>query len=134
MVYALRWWEALQRRYEARGVEFSSVGIDDDLEIPAELFDGVAENLLDNALRKREPVPVVRVTFDASTTVRLEVADDGNAVPPVIARHLLQRRVPSRGGLGVGLYHCAVHAARLGYRLALVCNEEREVRFALWRV
>jgi signal transduction histidine kinase len=134
MVYALRWWEALQQRYEARGVEFSSAGIDDDLEIPAELFDGVAENLLDNALRKREPAPAVRVTFDASTTVRLEVADDGDAIPPVIARHLLQRRVSSRGGLGVGLYHCAMHAARLGYRLALVCNEEGEVRFALWRV
>jgi signal transduction histidine kinase len=133
MVPAARWWQALQQRYEGRGVEFSVERVDDSLAIPGELFDGVAENLIDNALRKSEPPPAVRVRLDGGARTTLEVADDGAAVEAAIARHLLQRRVASSNGLGVGLYHCAMHAAQLGYRLALVSNEAGDVRFVLAR-
>lgn len=130
-VPAGQWWETLQQRYEGRPVEFCCIGIDAALLVPGELFDSVAENLIDNALRKTDVPPAVRVTFDGTAGAMLAVSDDGAPVPPAIARDVLQQRVPSAKGLGVGLYHCALLATRLGYRLALASNETGAVRFVL---
>ena len=133
LVPAAQWWEGLQRRYEGRGVEFCCAGIGGALLLPAELFDGVAENLIDNALRKGDVPPAVRVTFDRAASARLEVCDGGAPVPSAVARDLLRQRVPSATGLGVGLYHCAQHAEQLGFRLSLASNEPGAVCFMLSR-
>ncbi len=130
LVSAAQWWDGVRRRH-GRGVEFRCAGLADDLMLPAELFDGVAENLVANALRKGEAPPAVRVTFDGLGSARLEVRDDGEAVPAEVARDLLLQPVPSATGLGVGLYHCAQHAARMGYRLTLARNLPGDVAFVL---
>jgi len=132
-VSARYWWDALRRRYEGQPVRFFCDGIGADAMLPGQLFDGAAENLIGNALRKSTPPPAVRVTFEAGGGGILQVCDDGQPVPPDVARHLLQQRVPSTAGLGVGLYHCATHAAQHGYRLALAFNEPGAVRFVLSR-
>jgi signal transduction histidine kinase len=126
---ATEWWGALQRRYAANAVRFCEGVVDPAATVPGELFDSVAENLVANALRKPD-VDGIHVEFDGAT---LQVWDDGAPVPPAVANDLFQRRVESSSGLGVGLYHCASYAARLGYRLALVSNEPGNVRFALSR-
>jgi signal transduction histidine kinase len=130
VVSAAQWWDGVQRRH-GHGVEFRCTGLADDLVLPAELFDGVAENLIANALRKGAAPPAVRVTFDGLGRTRLEVRDDGAAVPAEVARELLVQPVPSATGLGVGLYHCAQHAARMGYRLTLARNAPGDVAFVL---
>lgn len=127
------WWRALQGRYEGQGVAFRCDGRDEACVVPAELFDGVAENLIANALAKSDPSPRVGVAFDGRGAGRLEVTDDGAPVPEDVARRLLHERVASGRGLGVGLYHCAQHAKQLGYDLALMSNAPGSVRFVLSR-
>lgn len=126
---ATDWWSALQQRYAANAVRFSDGAVAPGVTVPGELFDSVAENLVANALRKHD-ARRIQVEFDGAT---LAVWDDGASVPAAVANDLFRRRVESASGLGVGLYHCASYAARLGYRLALVSNEPGNVRFALSR-
>ncbi|HEY9446981.1 MAG TPA: ATP-binding protein [Burkholderiales bacterium] len=130
---AVAWWEGLKLRYEGRGVEFECGGIDPQLQVPGELFDRVAENLIDNALRKAPVRPRVQVAFHGMGGTTLAVSDDGMPVPQDVARSLLRQRVSSSRGLGVGLYQCAAQAAQLGYRLSLAANRAGEVKFVLSR-
>jgi len=57
---AQAWWTALQTRYEHDDVLFFADDID-DTPLPQDLFDSVADNLLTNALRKRQGQPGVAV-------------------------------------------------------------------------
>jgi C4-dicarboxylate-specific signal transduction histidine kinase len=59
------------------------------------------------------------------------VTDAGTPVPPAVARNLFDVPVPSKTGLGIGLYQAARQAAKHGYRLALAVNEPGRVRFEL---
>lgn len=129
-VSAAQWWDAVQRRH-GHAVVFRCSGLAEHVQVPGELFDGVAENLIVNALRKSQAPPAVQVSFDGLGPARLEVRDNGAPVPAEIARDLLLQPVPSATGLGVGLYHCAQHAARLGYRLTLARNRPGDVAFVL---
>jgi C4-dicarboxylate-specific signal transduction histidine kinase len=98
--------------------------------LPGALFDSVAENLLQNALakRQREPGLSISVAFDGVT---LSVTDDGSAIAPALADGLLREPVLSNDGLGIGLYHAARQADALGYRLALAESRPGRVTFAL---
>jgi signal transduction histidine kinase len=129
------WWDALRQRYSHRDVRFEASGAEQDVKLPSELFDSVADNLIENALNKASDTEVfqVRVTFAAAGGGTLTVCDNGAAVPRAIALELFEAPVSSRTGLGVGLYHAAKQAADLGYRLALVANEPGIVCFALTR-
>ena len=131
------WWQSLQLRYAQDGVDFRA---DDHLtgEIPQDLFDSVADNLLTNALRKRksekkEVVVSARVEC-VEAGFRLEIVDSGKAAPEALARQLFQGPVPSSAGLGIGLYQAARQAARLGYCLRLAENRSGRVAFVLERV
>ncbi|MDZ7585007.1 MAG: sensor histidine kinase, partial [Thiobacillus sp.] len=53
---AQAWWAALQTRYEHDDVQFFASALD-DTPLPQDLFDSVADNLLTNALRKRQREP-----------------------------------------------------------------------------
>ena len=134
-VRAALWWEGLIRRHTGRDVQFQAEEPAQDLQLPAELFDSVADNLIDNALHK---VGVsaglqVRVTLSAAHGGTLTVCDNGAAVPKNLADQLFDAPVASQTGLGVGLYHSARQATPLGYRLALTVNEEGTVCFVLAR-
>lgn len=128
------WWEGLIQRYNGRNIQFQMDGSPvRDLKLPSELFDSVADNLIENALNKSvggTPVQV-RVTFSAERDGTLTVCDNGAAVDSGTRTHLFEAPVQSQTGLGVALYQSAKQAGQLGYRLVLATNEPGRVCFVL---
>jgi sensor histidine kinase regulating citrate/malate metabolism len=106
-----------------------------DVKLPAELFDSIADNLIENALQKTaDPSALqVRVAFSAARGGTLAVSDSGTALPRSLAAQLFDAPVASQTGLGVGLYHAAKQASQLDYRLVLAANEPGNVCFVLTR-
>jgi len=116
-----QWWEGLRERNKGQDIGFEAT-LEADLLIPMDLFDSVAENLLDNARFKRqmEPDLEIRVRLEStSERTRLCVSDNGSEVDPATAAVLFKEPVKSRSGLGIGLYQAAKQAKQLGYRLSL---------------
>ena len=102
--------------------------------VPRNLFDSVAENLLENALRKRALEPGITVTLrwlPGEPDSGFEVEDDGTAVPPEVAARLFLHPTSTMKGLGIGLMQAAAQARPQGYRLALRENLPGRVVFAL---
>jgi signal transduction histidine kinase len=132
-VTARHWWESLARQYRGEGVEFDSPAPLPGVRLPRSLFDSVADNLIRNALAKREDDTGlrVRVMLECGQHLALRVCDSGSAVPAEVASSLLRAPVSSRSGLGIGLYQAARQAEAAGYRLALESNRDGEVCFVL---
>lgn len=124
---AKAWWKALQQRYAHRAVTLTLTGELPQTEIPAEMFDSVVDNLIENALRKTTRAQVL---FD-SGSMAVRVIDNGDPVPKTIAAQLFSAPVPSNAGLGVGLYHAARFAAQHSYTLSLAQNDPGNVIFKL---
>jgi signal transduction histidine kinase len=123
------WWEKLQDRYASASIAWQGAPANGE-QVPGNVFDSVAENLLQNALskRQREPGLSIRVTF---TDGALAVDDDGTPVEPGIIDALMREPVGSEDGLGIGLYHAARQAEAIGYRLELLENSRGRVAFRL---
>ena len=132
-VTARHWWDSLARQYRGEGVEFESEAPPPGVRLPRSLFDSVSDNLIRNALAKREDDTGVRVRvmLECGEKLALRVCDSGSAVPAEIASSLLRAPVSSRSGLGIGLYQAARQAEASGYRLMLETNRDGEVCFAL---
>jgi signal transduction histidine kinase len=130
---ASAWWESLVQRYAARSIRFVLDGPIREMKLPAELFDNVADNLIENALNKGAgDTPVeVRVTFSAARRGTLMVCDSGAAIAKSVEAQLFEGAVASNTGFGVGLYQSARLAAQSGYRLALAANQPGKVCFVL---
>src|SRR4030066_177412 len=79
---AQAWWAALQTRYEHDDVQFFADAID-ETPLPHDLFDSVADNLLTNALRKRQREPGIAVEgrLALHPMVSLTVSDSGVPAP-----------------------------------------------------
>lgn len=133
MVDAQTWWESLKQRYAESGIQFDAAVLAEGTELPGELFNSVAENLLENAINKAKNEAGLRVTVQLSnaTPISLKVWDDGSSIAPAIAAHLFSGPVNSHTGLGIGLYQAARQAEHLGYRLRLANNEHGRVGFEL---
>ena len=131
-VAAHTWWAALQTRYEHDDVQFFAEVLD-DTPLPQDLFDSVVDNLLTNALRKRQNQAnvAVEIRLTLHPLVSLTVTDSGSAAPEHVARNLFLSPVASDFGLGVGLYQAARQAARSGFRLELPDNQPGRVTFRL---
>jgi hypothetical protein len=128
------WWRLLTQRYTRGEIAFALDGDIDGLELPVELFDSVAENLLQNAISKVQQRAglSVRVTFSAADRGTLRVCDSGAPVPQSVVGKLLAAPVSSsQNGLGVGLYQAAKQAEQLGYSLTLADNRAGSVCFCL---
>lgn len=127
------WWEGLQRTYQNRAIDFQSGDISTSLLLPKELLDSAADNLLQNALRKRKLDPSISivVSLDCANGVRFSVRDGGATVAAEVLRGLLRGPVPSQGGFGIGLYQTARMAELAGYALRLSSNEPGNVCFTL---
>ncbi len=132
-ILAREWWRDLKARYAQDGVEFRTDDPNAEGWLPQDLFDSVADNLLQNALRKRRQDPElhIRVWFTLQDGPQLEVTDDGSAIPPEVVAKLFHAPVSTYDGLGIGLYQAAKQAAQCGYRLALEENREGRVTFRL---
>lgn len=131
-VAASAWWAILRQRFSSNNVVFEPVVFDPGARLPISLFDNVADNLLHNALIKRQVESGLQVRLSISAdAARFSVCDNGSAVRKEIAEALLCAPVPSENGLGIGLYHAARQAEAAGYELRLAGNEEGRVCFEL---
>jgi signal transduction histidine kinase len=127
------WWESLQARNMDAGIRFESE-LGSDPVVPLDLFDSVAENLLENARGKRlsEPHIHINVHIEARNgAAHLRVSDDGSPIDTDTARDLFKSPVSSRSGLGIGLYQAARLARQWGYELTLTANRSKHVAFDL---
>lgn len=129
LVAADAWWKSLKERYSHVDVAWNGEASPDG-RIPGALFDRVAENLLQNALAKRQRQPDLAISFTFSDGC-MTLVDNGEAISPELARVLLREPVSSEDGLGVGLYHAARQALGAGYALTLAENRAGQVAFSL---
>ena len=129
------WWESLKQRYAHGEIAFSGDDAMAGLNLPGELFDSVAENLLQNALVKAQQHPGLRISvaFQPVAGGRITICDTGMAIPQALAARLFATPVPSQNGLGIGLYQAAKQAEQLGYQLTLANNTDGRVCFELAR-
>ncbi len=132
-VAAQRWWEELRARYADADVHFHG-SVEGSKDVPRELFDTVAENLIENARHKqsKDAEITISVTFMADDAgQRLQVCDTGAPMPRHMERSFFGGISGSANGLGMGLYQCARLADHLGYELWVTANEPGQVCLAL---
>jgi signal transduction histidine kinase len=132
-VDARTWWDALLQRYSVRSIAFELADDVSGLTLPAELFDSVADNLIENAFNKSSETGAleVRVRFSSAARGTLTVCDNGAAISRSVAQQLFEAPVASQTGYGVGLYQSSRLAAQSGYRLELASNAPGAVCFTL---
>ena len=134
-ISATEWWARLQDRHAGNGIEWHG-DLRVTAELPGALFDSVAENLLQNALAKRQNENGIEISVNLTVDrekLDLAVRDTGQAIAPMIADALFREPVKSELGLGIGLYHAAKQAEEAGYRLKLAENQPGAVVFRLTR-
>ncbi len=130
------WWNALQLRNQHHEINWHAPDMHAlgalDKEIPGAMFDCVADNLIDNILRKRQTQPGISLSVELSIEpLRLIICDSGSLIPKNVAANLLHRIIVSENGLGIGLYQSARWAEQLGYHLTLSNNRQGKVCFEL---
>ncbi len=126
------WWDALKQRNQHHLIEWRSQGSLPAKRIPVALFDCVLDNLIDNALKKRQTEPAISLYVEISAEpLRLVVCDGGAAIPESTSTKLLRAAVVSGSGLGIGLYQAARWAEQMGYHLTLASNRSGRVCFEL---
>lgn len=120
------WWTGLQCGHPYQGVVFSSEGDLSGGHLPGTLFTHACENLLQNAVEKRQMEPGIRIEVCLSMgpdgRASLSVIDSGSAIAEGVARDLGVRPVLSEKGFGISLYQLARGAALNGYCLELAEN------------
>lgn len=132
-IYLKDWWSDIQKRNSHLNINFQQE-IEGDPTIPVDLFDSVADNLLENIQTKQINEPEIEISI---TTVHNEnmtclmVCDSGSMIPEDIAKELLSNVMDSDNGLGIGLYQASKHAELFGYSLKLTNNQPGRVCFEL---
>lgn len=132
-ILATDWWEGLSTRRQESNIKFNN-NIKQDVLIPEELFNSVVENLLENAIRKRQVDPeiIIAITLITDTkSIVLCVSDTGHAVAKKIEHTILKEHVASDDGHGIGLYQAARQAESFNYSLELKENCDGNVIFEL---
>ena len=94
-ISATEWWARLQDRHAGNGIEWHG-DLRVTAELPGALFDSVAENLLQNALAKRQNENGIEISVNLTVDhapkeallgcekLDLAVRDTGQAIPPAI--------------------------------------------------
>jgi hypothetical protein len=135
-VPAGQWWQDLRQRTAALDwINVKTEAIAEG-ELPAEVFSGVADNLIRNAAEKHLREPALRAQMELGRNgedFELVFCDDGSPMADSIASSLFLGPVASEGGYGIGLYHAARYAQAAGYRLELIENRPGRVCFRLQR-
>jgi hypothetical protein len=125
------WWQALLQRYNGRDIAFHVNGAIEGLSIPAELFDTVADNLIENAFNKAAEEQGLRVTVTISSAHAgtLTACDNRAPVPGVVASQLFEGAVDSHTALGMGFP--SLHASQRNAVIGLTLSPIRPVRCVL---
>jgi len=132
-IYLKDWWQDLKARITLKRVSFQAE-VSGDPVIPADLFDSVVDNLLENIRNKVEPAEglTVAITLYADEqNVVLAICDTGSCIPEDKAKVILKEPLQSHNGLGIGLYQAARQAEGLGYLITLSSNLDGKVCFEL---
>jgi len=132
-VYLKDWWQDLQKRTHLANVEYHADITGDPL-VPADLFDSVVENLLENLREKTQIESKLNITislYGSSEDTQLLISDNGSKIPEHKANILMKEPVKSDSGLGIGLYQAARQAESAGYLLTLKSNHDGNVCFEL---
>lgn len=126
------WWDAVKLRNQHHAIEWRAPGGLPGKNISVALFDCVIDNLIDNALKKRQAEPGIGIFVEIDPEpLRLVVCDSGKPIPEAIVARLLRAAVVSENGLGIGLYQAARWAEQLDYRLTIASNRPGRVCFEL---
>ena len=107
--------------------------IENNVEVPTDLFDGVTENLINNALTKNPGTQVEIRLITNSDVILLSVCDDGEKIKDDIENNLFKKPVSSGQGMGIGLYQSAIMAQAFNFVLELGGNETGKVCFNLYQ-
>ncbi len=127
------WSRELSDFYGHNNIDFQ-INIEKDYIVPFDLFETVAENLLDNAVAKKNQDPEIKITFSIhsdETSITMIITDTGHQVDEKIARQIFREPIKSDNGLGIGLMQSAQLAATQGYLLSLASNQDGNVSFRL---
>ncbi|MHB1245564.1 MAG: sensor histidine kinase [Sulfuriferula sp.] len=133
MIEASLWWERVLQQHARDNIKFVMPPAAHESSLPQDLFDSVLDNLLGNALRKRQGDKSVGISvrLECAAQITLSVCDSGVAASEAVAAHLFDAPVGSEHGLGIGLYQAGKQAAQLGYILRLTSNRDGAVCFTL---
>lgn len=133
-VPASEWWQDLRQRMAALTWMDFKAAVSLAGELPAEVFSGVAENLIRNAAEKHLREPDIRVRIELGRNdggFELVFCDDGSTISDAVVSSLFLGPVSSESGYGIGLYHAARYAEAADYRLELAENRVGRVCFRL---
>jgi signal transduction histidine kinase len=136
LTQAQDWWKELQDAYAGRDITFFRDGDLAGKVLPVTLFAAAAENLLQNALAKRQVQTGITIAVQLTAGAEglsLQVCDGGDPVPPDLAGRIGSEPVKSENGLGIGVYQVGRLAAKAGYKLELRTNQPGQVCFRLAR-
>ena len=138
MLTADDWWQDVLARHAGDDIAFAAPSSLEAI-IPANLFDTVLENCLENARKKKatEPGTQITVEFSADAGIPvLSITDTGSAIPSGAMEGLFRAPVANsrRGGYGIGLYQAFQQAEQAGYNLTLNGNQAGRVRFELRKI
>ncbi len=131
------WWTQFRARHTDGVLLFAEQIAHGEMPVPAECFDSVLENLLDNARMKRTADPTISISVEVRAeagAITISVTDSGAPVPEAMVCTLFRQVVSAPNGLGIGLYQAAQYAERHGFRLRLARNLAGEVCFVLANV
>ena len=107
--------------------------IENNITLPVDLFDSVADNLINNALKKPDATQIDVRLLSSKDIVVLSVCDNGAAIESEIESSLFVQPVSSGSGMGIGLYQSAIMALAFNYELELSQNEDGRVCFNLFQ-
>ena len=128
-----KWIKNIGKQHNAnQRLQFHS-DIENNITLPVDLFDSVADNLINNALKKPGATQIDVRLLSSKDIVVLSVCDNGAEIEPEIENSLFARPVSSGSGMGIGLYQSAIMAHAFGYELELSQNEESRVCFNLFQ-
>jgi signal transduction histidine kinase len=133
LVDCRKWIKSIGKQHHAnQRLNFHS-DIENDVTLPLDLFDSVAENLINNALKKPDATQIDVRLLSSKDIIVLSVCDNGAEIEADIESSLFAQPVSSGSGMGIGLYQSAIMAHAFNYQLELSQNERGRVCFNLFQ-
>jgi signal transduction histidine kinase len=133
LVDCKNWIERISKQYHSNELLQFHSDIENNVNLPVDLFDSVIENLLNNAMKKPSASQIDVRLMSSKNIVVLSVCDNGDAIEAEIEEHLFTQPISSGSGMGIGLYQSAIMALAFNYELELSQNERGRVCFNLYQ-